>query len=159
MVYRGIALTPKKRQALIDLVERAKTNGQLVQFPGFSSTSIDPNVAAGDEFTTQKKPTVLEIRATHGAPAGSLGRKFEAEILLDHNSTFRVVGVETVKYRQDDGRMIPVTAIQLEQVPTPAKPKVVERLSAGGTAIVKAVKDSVNRFVLDSVEGIALVTP
>lgn len=109
-VHRGIRLTAEQEKAFLEKLKAAKESGQLIEEPGFMSTSINPDVATG--FATGGKgaeaPLVFEIAATKGLYLGeSVGGTKEMEFLLQKGSKFRVVG-----YEPRDGYRV----VKLEQV-------------------------------------------
>lgn len=96
-VYRGLRLSKVDGDKFIARLDAAKTNGELIQEPGFMSTTINPDVAKtwATGGSGSESPIVFQISARKGLYLGeSVGGTKEMELVLQHNSKFKVLGVE-----------------------------------------------------------------
>jgi hypothetical protein len=111
-VWRGIQLAEGEKQQLMEKLKSMAGTGETFALKGFASTSTEPDVAR------QFGNVMMEIHAKKGLSMEGV-TKFggEKELLLGHNSQFRVVGVKELKYLPY-GKSVPITitTIQLEHV-------------------------------------------
>lgn len=119
-VYRGLAVgidPDKQRQAIKTLMDQFKTalsTGGEVSMNGFSSTSLNPDKASG-QFASGDESLVMEISAKKGLYVenhSAFKGKGEYELVLGHNSRFRVVGIKNLEYREGRKKV----TVQLEQI-------------------------------------------
>jgi hypothetical protein len=110
-VYRGVALDEAGSARLSQQIAQAKANGGVMEMQGFVSTSADIGTAL--DFAKGKKSSVVfEISAKKGIGVDGLSKFAEHELLLDHQSKFKIVGVKQVPVSPGVTRRV----VQLEQV-------------------------------------------
>lgn len=89
-VYRGLALSPKNVEAVVAQLRASMDGGSPIVHQGYVSTSTQE--APAKEFT---KGVFMQILAKRGIDVAPVSvNKNEAEILLNHNSKFRVLSME-----------------------------------------------------------------
>lgn len=129
--YRGLSLDANELDGLLSHLESAYMAGKPVGLAGYSSTSLDPAVAdlyadggkdarPGD---SARSTVLFEISAVKGLPLGEelsrpdpvTGERSEAELLLDHDSTFDVAGIRRLKVVGADGTESERLVVQLAQ--------------------------------------------
>ena len=99
--------------------------GQKLQYPSFSSTTIDPayigqTVSERDEHTS----VVLSIKTSKGAPVGltstegrgTYTQENEREILLPRKVPMQVTKIEREGYPDRDGNVFEVVTVSLEEI-------------------------------------------
>jgi hypothetical protein len=108
-VFRGMTFTSvEDRQALLDSLANAQAAGEPIRVPGYTSTSTSKTKAFPGGVR-------LEIQARHGIDLAPYSKSpSELEFLLNHNSQFRVVSIESVPGKP--------TLVKLEQIFPPVKP-------------------------------------
>lgn len=91
LVKRGMGMTPEDAASFIASVESAMQSGGMMRLPGFTSTTT--GMAEGRD-TFSQLPVQMNIGVRQGMSIEPFTKvKGENEILLDHNSTFRIRGV------------------------------------------------------------------
>lgn len=115
VTYRGLKIrTEEDLQKAVGSFEKAIQEGKTVSSLSYSSTSLDPSVAAS---FTDRYPVVFEIATKSGSPMGKEGIERELEILLKRNTELKPLRiVKDVNYLDDRGRDMKVTVIQMEEV-------------------------------------------
>jgi hypothetical protein len=127
-VYRGLSLHSQQVVRLLKQLKGAHESGEAVHFAGYSSTSFDPAIAFTYGEGGKRKAggsgndVVFEIAARKGVNLGVLasddpsGQLSEQELLLDHDSAFRVAGIRTVKFKHPEtGEVQERAVVQLVQ--------------------------------------------
>ncbi len=104
---RGIELSPADASKLIGALQAARDQGGTVRLPGYVSTVIG---AEGTPFGGNVTMTIKAVEGLDLKPYSSSPK--EHELLLDHNSQFKVTSVT-----QSGGKY----AIELEQLPAERK--------------------------------------
>ena len=109
-VISGRMVPGSKLPEFLQKIKDAQARGQPLEVPGYLSTSVGKTIA--DDFTTAS--VVFKIAARQGLDASphtefTGAKEDERELLLPHNSKFRVKGMTTDK----NG----VHHVQLEQIP------------------------------------------
>ena len=110
-VYRGLALTNQQTVAMLGRLKKAQASGKTIAFAGYSSTTFDPSVAAEYGGGGKKRrggagnDVVFEIAVRKGLNLGEMSQDspsdnfVESELLLDHDSKFRVAAIREVPFR------------------------------------------------------------
>jgi len=95
-VYRGLSW--KRRQDTDDFVGQF-TQGKTIALKGFISTSVDQGFVEAEFMKRRGGGVLLEIKATHGVFMTGRMTEHEGqhEILLNHNSKFRIEGISKLK--------------------------------------------------------------
>lgn len=97
-VYRGMGLSSKLQKELIPQFKKALLSGKPLTMKGFTSTSFDPDVAEslGEGLGTGSNNYLFEITAKKGIYVDGVvpGKDREWEMILDHESKFRVSKIE-----------------------------------------------------------------
>jgi hypothetical protein len=116
-VYRGLSLSNRQTLALLRRFKEAQASGGTIRFAGYSSTTFDPEIAftygSGGKLKERHKggagnDVVFEIAARKGLNIGELsnddptGQLSESELLLDHNSAFRVAAIRSVPFKHPE---------------------------------------------------------
>lgn len=96
--YRGLnGEDEKKLAALVASFEVAHAAGGVVTMSGFQSATLDPVMAA--RFAHEEVGCVLEIRSRRGVYVDPISHnQGEFEVVHNHGSRFRVVGVRQATY-------------------------------------------------------------
>ncbi len=94
--YRGVRFpTPEAASEFVAKLKGASERGELLEEPGFMSTSINP--AVGQKFGTPPPgggAVLFEVSARQGLYVGdTVGGKVEMEYVLKHGSRFHIKGV------------------------------------------------------------------
>lgn len=121
LTYRGLKLAPADAARLERMAADAAASGggKLLRLAGWHSTTLRPEIAA--RFSGPDAP-LLEIAVHKGPFLGDAGGGetshfgTEAEILLPHNQTYRVLGVEDRALPAPGGGTHTRRVIRLEQV-------------------------------------------
>jgi hypothetical protein len=99
-VYRGVELPDKDAQQMLDRCEHLAKTGGTVTTKGFTSTSRSLDIAhkfvrGGDK--PGKTKVLMSISTNHGVSGESAYDPEEYEMILDHGSKLKVLGVTTTK--------------------------------------------------------------
>jgi hypothetical protein len=147
--WRGINLPADQSRQLFANMEAARTSGEPVEMRGMISTSLSPGGAV--DFGS----VMLEIRVGKGLYINPISTaKGERELILDHGTKFRVLGIKDIPFGSGGTRRM----VQLEQVV--AARQHAERFfeddgdasrGEGGNE-VSLPADPRNRFAADSLE-------
>lgn len=129
-VYRGLQVPKDELGKYLANFNAAATSGKPVSMPTYTSTSIDPKVAAhfsgGDDFDSVQieiaanKGLYISAQSADGDPSKSFassGAK-EREFLLARDSKFRVKGIKRKLYPKSDGSggFVEKSVVELEQL-------------------------------------------
>lgn len=160
--YRGMKIKDGEKAALFAAARAAQQSGDGLQFAGFQSTSLNAEEAVAWSGTMSRGP-VLEIKAKQGAYIQPLSSSpGERELLLDHNTVYRVLGIEeNVPFRDRSGIVARRDVLRLEQVvdaqDSITPDRVRKTLTGGGRVVRHAERAAEAKFVGETVEGIAVV--
>ncbi len=114
--YRAIQLgnmEDDERDALLAALDAAKSSGGTITIPGYTSTTTDKGWV--DRLNVD---AVVEVVARKGLDVKPYAKKpHEQELLLDHNSRFKVLGHTTEEASTPNGRKFTRHIIKLQQVP------------------------------------------
>ena len=154
-VYRGQQWY-KKEPEFLALAEQAIKDGGVLQFSGFQSSTLDPKTA--DDFSSG---TVLEIITAHqGAylEPNAARKNKQYEVLLPHNSMFRVLEVTEDEYPSDfadkPGGTRKVKVIRMEQVPlSEYQAYQTEKTDLTGVSVGKKVSDKKSALLSTDAQG------
>lgn len=131
VVYRGLYVEDEDIDPY-SWAEQTFPEGGNVVFPSYSSTSIDPTVAAGFTGghgvvieTVTRQAAFLDEISTFGGSADDPDDLGEKEVLLRRNSRFKVVGVDrgtiplTWEHEEGEDRFVFVRLVEVEDDPVP----------------------------------------
>jgi hypothetical protein len=129
-VYRGIKVSGSIAKKLVEIAQQAKEHGGVLTMPGFISTSTDSKKAFWGKVQ-------FRIKAVHGIDMSPYSEaSYEDELLMDHNSRFRVVDVKPGIFRN---------YIYLEQLLPSSKEKPTGKLYANVENFVDTEEQGDNR--------------
>lgn len=118
--WRGIKLDPEAMESFLDQIDEAHYSGDPISLKGFTSSTMDPNVATKDFGGGGSGGVMFEITANHGVYLPSIPNataiEDEREFLMNHGAKFRVVGVSKEPFKNHKGEVNHHRVVQLEQV-------------------------------------------
>jgi hypothetical protein len=133
--FRGINTSdPDKLKTLEAGFRDAFTTGTPVTLPGFSSASLNPNIAIGEEFSSG---VVLELHSPRGAYIPQVsGHYEEREVLHTHGERFKVIAIhENAPMDEFTGQHARVYVMEAVDEPPPPLPR---RMTLEGLAAERA---------------------
>lgn len=109
-VVRSMKLTRKEEAAFLEQVKQSQESGAPLEHKGYVSTSAI-------EQSQSTAPVLLRVKATKGIDITSVSHvSHENEMILNHGSKFKVVGVKIVTVNGPEGLPQEQTHVELEQV-------------------------------------------
>jgi hypothetical protein len=145
--WRGVKLEGDQARQFMAGMEGALKSKQPVEMKGLISTSLSPGTAA--DFGS----VVMEVRATHGIYVNPVSTvKGERELILDHGTKFKVVGIKDIPFGGGGNKR---KVVQLEQI-MPEKEQAqthAESDSQGPIDPAAPAGDNKGRFAADSLDG------